>query len=1115
MSKFYTTSSSLFTNKNETQIPDWLESLSVMEINTNKKNLNLEFEKRGSFQDKTVVKRPLVEAAPRQLENNINDKVFEINAKIDLSKFLIGKYYKTNTRIAGNKLYLDTVVDDLQANFSFIYENKNNKIVKSSTFLINEVEYPFSQAGFKEALVDLKTGNVKQTQHKIASSNKTYIINREDIVRRYNNSLRLATDAINEQLREGNIVGVGSNAYASYINPDELFPYMEKEKPQEVSGSFDFVKNKEHVASKEVKSARKLSIDASKILSNIFVDFIINSNIRDNNELLVNATILNSKNGKRYNINFNFDIDNEKLSKLKLAEIDDKRMSIKQLLDYLNMDKNNLINKYLNKSVVTNKIYNGYIFSERDIKNKLNSIVSADNISKIIETWINSGSIKPINSTTFTSDKSFEELLDLIVIEILSDEEIQNIQNYKKHFGDGLDINRIEEKDTGVRYEQDIEANKEYKLFKINSLLSKKLKNYYVVNFDNDNNSVEICLNSSGIRHNIKLNAKFNNRKLLKVNAIINDKEVPLSKLTSAFSYNKVLNNYLRNNKSNDYSSSILESKKNLLLRLSNLVKNPEETLNDWEDKKYLTKISDTVYTSKYSFEELLLNTNSKVLSEEDIEQIAEAKKHFGKTIVSCHIKDNDTREMTVNANEQNILYLCNNFIDKHFNNFKPVKFNLSSDKLTVNYMINLFDELSGISSDIDLTLKINNGVITDCYSIINEECISLDNIKKSFAINDILSKYLQFNNGKKVNSSTIISKKGLLSKLSKITNATEDEINAVINQWNNLGKIQYLDSNTIASKLTLEQLISMSNIKPLSDDEITRRLDKSRRDKLLSIKSNHIKNNDTRVLEDTWSAEQQTLHVKSEIGSMFKDFDIINVEMDDDNYKVTARVVNPITGLKKCLMFNFDTENNTKLGKISVVSDGEIETDTKNIISLLKCKDNVVNKFISLNNVKDANCKKIISKNNLKSRLVGIIDFKEYDNILLYLNENEIIKSLDNNNFISEYSITEILQYLDKNQKIDIEDAENKLNTYGKDIVVDTDVEHVKDCDSRKLEKKEEKLSPAMINAANKIEKIINGSFNSNKITIRKKEELLAELKTAKNPNNIEAIWRKLKIYL
>lgn len=915
MSKFGTTSSHLFTNKIDANVPDWMLDLrdNVTQYTDNKQNIDIQFDKVGAFETQKINERQNLNATPRDTIASLNNQKLTIESKMELAKFLNNKYYKTAARIVNNTAYLDTTIDGIQANFVFEYNFEDGRVKQASTFLVNETEYPFSKAGLEECLSDIKNGTLDKCKTKVASSREAYIINREEIIRRYNGSIREASNQIETYLQEGTIVGVGSNSYASYYDPDEIFPKMVKDIPNDRLGSFEYVNNTEHVATNEHKSAKNLQIEASKILSNVFNDFIITQATRDNNELLVNATVL-SDNGKRCNVSFNFNIENEKVASLVLAEIDNKRMSVKDLLTYINSN-NQVVNKFLANKEASKRIYNGTIISHIDLKRQLSELIPLNQVEDFIDSLVNMQKIAHINNTTYASKYTIAELLNMVNCESLTDEQINKRLEYSSQ--QTANMNRIAQADTGIR----------------------------------------------------------------------------------------------------------------------------------------------------------------------DMETV---------------------------VNENTKLYSANNYISQHFKNYVPVKFTEASN----TYTIKLFDESTGLSTNIDFILDFDGNKIKDCKANINNKLVSLSNVKTAFAKNEILNKYLQVTSGKHENSSIIFTTEDLTRRLNKISNITKDEVNKVISQWESSNKLIKLNTNMYGSKYSIEQLISMSNIKPLSDDEIVARLMRGKQNKNLIVTSAYIKDSDTREMQDKWSANRMMLFAKDEISMMFKNFDIVDASLTDKGYTVTAKLINPFNGLKVALDFNFES-NNSKLSKLASISNGTQTVSKNNIIKLLDVKDEIINQYNKFNGINKSSNKIVISNSNLKSKLASVIDIDNYNNIINHLVENNIITQIGTTDFASEYSVSDIVSYLKNNNMTNTENIYTRLASYNDKTVVDLRGPKVFDTDNRKIEKPEAKLSPDMINTANKIRKITQASLNNKKITNNKYNQIMSNLDTAKTPSDIENIWREIKRYI
>ena len=265
--------------------------------------------------------------------------------------------------------------------------------------------------------------------------------------------------------------------------------------------------------------------------------------------------------------------------------------------------------------------------------------------------------------------------------------------------------------------------------------------------------------------------------------------------------------------------------------------------------------------------------------------------------------------------------------------------------------------------------------------------------------------------------------------------------------------------------------------------------------------------------MEEKWSSQSKALHGKVQISSMFKDFSIVDAEDNIDNYTLTAKIINPCNGLKQGLKFKF-ASNNNKIGDIIEISNGVKSVKPENIMELLET-NKAVDKFASLNSTSNSD-KIIISKSDLKNKLLPIVGYNNVDKSIRELVASNMINNLNESTFYSENSLSEIVRYLSENNIANIKEAENFMkDNYNKNLSVDLRGKTVYDTDNRKLEHKEEKLSPKMKQTADKISALVNNSLKNKKITANKKKYLDDKLAIAKTPNDLEMIWRELKRYL
>lgn len=1104
--KFSTTSSSLFSNENESLIPEWMK-----DINTDVKQvkgLDLNFDVKGIFAEKQIVYRDQLDRRNREVKNKFNENSLITASKLELAKFLTGKHYNLNCKVNGNIATLEVSIEGIPTTFNFSFEDDNGKLKKSKTFTaklndINE-EYPFSKAGFEECCEDIKNNYKKSNRSiKVASKDKYYTITLEEVTRRYNNHLRLAMDKINELLAEGSIVGVGSNVYASFYDTNFLFPQMEKEnKLEKELPKFEFVDNIEHVATNQIKSDKNLTIESSSLLAQFFDDFKIIDSFRDKNELFIKAKILT--NGLDKTVSICFGIDNEKVSSLKLIEDEyDNRMTLDQFLNSTNI-KTSVVDNYLSNNKHAKRIYRGIVLTEKNIKNKLFKIVSAETVNKIIENWEQRKLITPVNSTTFISDYSFENLLKNVNAKLLTNNEIDKINELSNksliHNFDKVDL-----KDTGIRDYDDINNSEMIILNQLNNKISYHFKNYKVSNLNIDKNEFTSNLTfinpNTGLKNKVILNGNCYGNKIENIHAIIKNNKYELNKLASLFSKNEVLSVYTNNNRINELNGPIQITASQVKNRLSEFYdKNSIElTIQEWIDKGLVTKIDNTTLASNYTLEQLIDQSNLKVISEKDRKEILLAKQYFGQSLSREAIKDTGIRMAEEYVSEDTLLRSANEYLSNIFKEFENKGFSIKDNCL--NYNILIFDNTTGLSTNLNLTMTHDKNKILECKANINNELINIENVKMAFSTTSTLKNYLKSNSGNKFNAPMIISISNLKSKLKNISNSSDNEINDCIDNWIYTKKVNKLASNILASKFTLEHLISISNLKALNEDEFLSKIKMAQKNKYYKITSNHIKDNDTRSLNKELSAEQLNLYIKSELNKQFDHYELLSFDNIDDEYVLEVRAINKLNGIRQKFT-----------GKFNVIDN----KPSKLILSCKNVNSEALNKYLESNKVLSRSYKGIISKNSLKQSLSSVIDINKFNQIEQFLLEKQIISSLDSNNYFSDYSMPEIIANLSKFNKTDLKAANKHLqNSNRQNINVNTEHKTLMVVDSRKLEAKKKELSPAMITLKEKILNLSNEAYNNKLITSKKLTSLESMLNTALDEKDLENAFKELKKYL
>jgi hypothetical protein len=1102
--KFSTTSSSLFNNKNPEQVPDWMQNLSELELKK-KENLNLEINAKGAFAEKTTINRDERVGSPRELEASLSDTRLITDAKINLAKFLTGKYYKVEGKVYGNNVKLNVKIDAIPAEFTFDFSAPNGKVANNDTFTIMTNsqlgEYPFSKAGLEECISDIKN-NKSKTAKKVESVGKYSLINKEEIIRRYNGHLRLATDRINELLTEGSIIGVGSNTFASTYDVEYLFPQMEKEAMEAPLPAFEFAPNQEHVAAQEHKTAEALIVDASKILANNFSDFKILNSERNNDNLLVTAKVLD--NGLTRTVTFNFGIKNEKI-----------------LAGYTNIKtaSNNLVTAYANKNNTQKRLTNGSIFTRQLITEKLHKVVRAGVVNSLIDNWIERGLVTPIADNSFVTENTFQDLLASVNTKILTANEIEEINSLSNKAAE-FEFDRIEQADTGVREYDEIEVSNELCLNTLKSELNKSFKNFKLANFQHENDNYKADLifihPQTGVENKLNVIAEFEGSRITSLLAEIKGQKYSVTAATGMFSKSATLTAYLQDNKVNTVEGSIVISERNLRTKLAAFVETDKisSIIDNWYQNGWIKNTASGTYTSDYRIEDLLSHSGIEILSEADRKQITLAKSYFGEGLGMSRQAVNDTgvREPEAYTSDETLLVKANDFIAQHFNSFKPDAFKVQGEN--VNYSVILFDNKTGLSTNINFNMVLNGDKIASCHANLNGEKVDLKNIKKAFASNEVLNKYIELNPGKRTNAPMLMTVNQVVKNLSTIAKLTLGEANEIIDTWEKTGKIDRINSNVFGSKHTFEQLLSMSKIKPLNDSEIKEKLEKSIRNKNLMVTTgSYIQDSDTRTLVDNWSVERMTLHAKTELNRIFKDYHIIDADANEDSYIVAARVVNPITGLRQKLTFTFAMING-KPGQISKVASSNKTADLNNIADLAVV-NGAINTFLQYNNPVDRSGKYIITKTQLNNLIHPIADKTDINKIIDSLTVSDVLNPITSETYASDYSASEIIANLDTLGLTNLEVGKEQIENAKRDenTLKITDARTMNN-DTRAIEATEKVLSPKMQQLKEKIHTTAVKAQNNKVITANKLNQIDLMLNVAKTENDLELAWKELKKY-
>jgi hypothetical protein len=1081
MNKFTTIKASLFTNTNEDNLPEWMKNVDFG--NGEKKKLDIDFENKRAWTVSASVNRDDRDYSSKEVTAKLNDNEVLLS-KIELSKFLKGKYYEVkDATVNNNKVILHTAISNTPGEFNFIYTIDNNKIKSNNIFTHNENEYPFSNAGLEECIADAKSKKTVVAT-KVQNSSAS-IISREEIFRRFNGHIRKATDRINELLKEGSIIGVTSNSYGTFLDVDYLFPQMEREKLAEKAPEFEFVKNMEKVATSEHKSAYQLAMEASKQFEKNFDDFKICNYERKGNKLNIVAQVL--KNNISSTETFVADINNEKVGNI------------------------NFNVKNTNKKIATAKqsrLANKNIISKSYIKDLIKNSGFFDvDVNEIFNDMVEDDLIVPISEDKYTSNQSIGTILQYFDAYLPE----KNTEKYNALVDklNSFKLNKIDVLDTGVR--EEIKHSKEYRLVTLNNYLSQKFVKFYVRNFTKLSDNLyeaDVIFVNNGLKNKLHIYVSYNNSKIEKVEAVFKKGKIPMSEAVSLFKTKPALSIYLNDNQQNVCTDKIIMTINQIYKKLSMIFSQEEisSIIENWIANSYIVNIGGETYVSDYTFEELLTMADNAVLSNEEVNRLITLKSYFGEkqSFKREAVGDTGVREPSEYVSNQTLINNVNEFLSTYFNSFEIEEINTNSisteGNSSISYVIRVFNEDNGLSLRISLQFAFDNNTIKDCICSVNGENISIDELEKVFVVNESLNKYLTMFNGKKVKSSIIITKNSLKEKLSKIANVTDESLEDTLDLLVKNNKLKRIASDMYASDYSLEEIINLSNLKPLSDEEFLYKIKKAQNNKLLKLSKNYINDNDTRLMVDNWSAERIRTHICSKLNKYFKNYSVMNFDYNNNKYVVGVNATDK-DGINKSMMCYFDVDKNHPNDIIEITN-----LDNENV---------ELSEFLQNNAPNVYNDKGIITRNQLQDNLIYIIDVDDLDDIIVDLFNEDILVPIENDKYIMNCTMSDVVGYLSKNKRTNLaKGKKNKLNGINRRNAIDTKIKQDIETDTRSIEQ-EEKLTLAGEKSKANLLNLAKDMYKNKKITLNKLNSINAQLNSAKSERELNVVNNELNKYL
>mgnify|MGYP000907909125 CR=1 FL=1 len=1064
---------------NIVETPQWIDDIKFSKPVAPK--LDIDFDANIINQKHILANSRIVDTGNiRELKLTFNDKQLQVFAMNELAKFLRNYRYSAKAEVNNGVAKIAVSFSKNPLEYTFVYRDVNGKLNHDKVFTTKiaeiENEYPFSIAGIEDSFEDSKTIDLKNPT-KVAQKEFDYtVMTRYEIVQRCNNRLTTAKELIEKNIKEGNIVAIGSNEYASTYDMKYLFPDMREKYAGEVNHSLEFVNNKVAERSYEKKTANRLAMEAGKILSSTFnVDKIISANRNGDN---LNITSIIVHNNMRDKFSFCFNIAKEKLTKLSYIE-DEKlqRYSVAQLLQKFGADDKKIAT-YLHGE--NDRIEGGYVYSLKTIKATLTKFISDVNLKSLISDWISSGKAKQLNSTTIASKYSLNELVRKA--EFLPQDVIDKIQKSQMRFGENEKFYSYETKDNDTRNKEavaKIATNKE----NIVSYIGKSFVDFdvnmlgidkFVVAFNNNENKKRIV--SARI---------FDNKILFKVG----NKEVELNQLSGMFRRSALLSSYVKD------KDVDLSKERKYIISKKKVISTASQYLVDEQLKNFVEKIDEILlnaeqltedtFASEFSMEDILNQCDCDIDENVHKEYLEKSNRMNEKDLVRNYIQDGDIRnDIALNEQEKNIANIQQR-IAKYLNNF-TIKM-LGGDKISINFV-------STDGKNRSIVAKVGDDIICN----VGNKQISIQQLANNFKTSELLKNYVSYNN-ENDKQKVILSKRMFDEKLSDFI--IKAEIDNFVKSLLNTEKMVKISEDLYATDGTFEDLLRDSDLK-VNHELRKQNLAMKNKANGKELQAEYVSDNENRIAEKRVTSSDFKSQFINALPKHLACVRFNNINIDNSHVVCDVDIYNKQNGLTITANFDMKIENG--------IVNTESEKNLDEMFHLATINKNY-NNYNAIDNEKND---VIFTKNMLIGKLQKIASVDNIDDVISNWINTSKIELIGKDKFASKYTISDLISmsnlfaYKDEDVKKQFSKANVSSNVIPKKF-------HIQDSDSISLNNVEDGKTKDYIEITKKscIAKL-NDLVKNNMITNNRVIALKNRINTAKTYNEINIVNKDIERY-